>query len=112
MDGPSLIDTARALVTFKTTLPLSYVQATAMTMAASLVAYIPMTHMAHFIVKYFAYHCIRWGDRPRGGDPVVERAVAEYLKYTPTWSATHIRSGRSATWGEIVVDNPTREKSK
>ena len=41
-----------------------------------LVIYIPLTHMSHFIGKYFAYHAIRWNDdtksgrRPPGkGDP-------------------------------------------
>jgi len=31
-----------------------------------LVAYIPTTHMSHFVGKYFAYHSIRWKDEPAG----------------------------------------------
>ena len=36
-----------------------------------LTAYIPTTHMSHFVGKYFAYHSIRWKD-----DAVTRDAVA------------------------------------
>ena len=36
---------------------------------AALVAYIPLTHMSHFIGKYFTYHAVRWDDAPLGDDP-------------------------------------------
>ncbi len=44
----------RAVLTFHPAPPL----------AALLIAYIPITHMAHFVVKYFAYHKVRWDRHP------------------------------------------------
>ena len=38
--------------------------AASVVLLALLVAYIPTTHMSHFIAKYFAYHSIRWDDEP------------------------------------------------
>ena len=76
---------------------------------AALVAYIPLTHMSHFIGKYFTYHAVRWDDAPLGRDPKMSAALAEYLTYRPTWAAAHIRAKGSPTWGEVVTTNPTDE---
>ena len=49
------------LVTFKMTAlpaPALWFTATAVVLLGLLVAYIPLTHMSHFIGKYFAYHSI------------------------------------------------------
>ena len=32
-------------------------------------AYIPLTHMSHFVGKYFTYHAVRWDDAPLGDRP-------------------------------------------
>jgi nitrate reductase gamma subunit len=78
--------------------------------AALLVAYIPLTHMAHFIAKYFTYHAVRWDDEPLCDAPARARAVAEYLTFRPTWSAGHIRQpGEAPTWAEVVAANPAQE---
>ena len=63
-------------------------------LSSVLAAYIPFTHMSHFIAKYFTYHDVRWDDRPnvRGGS--IESTVAEYLTYRPTWSAAHVARRR------------------
>ena len=38
-------------------------------LSALLAAYIPFTHMSHFVGKYFTYHAVRWDDAAnrRGG---------------------------------------------
>lgn len=76
---------------------------------AALIAYIPFTHMAHFIGKYFTYHAVRWDDAPLGRDPKMSAALAEYLTYRPTWAAGHIKAKGTPTWGEVVTTNPTDE---
>ncbi len=74
----------------------------------ALVAYIPMTHMSHFIGKYFAYHAIRWNDEPnlKGGEQ--EKAIHKVLNQPITWSADHIKGDGKKTW----VDAATEEISK
>ncbi len=77
---------------------------------ALLAAYIPLTHMSHFIAKYFTYHAVRWDDEPM--DQAGRRAVAlaDYLTYRPTWSAGHIRQpGETPTWAEVVASDPIGE---
>ncbi len=107
-----LVDIAKALLTFDTTLELSALQIIGMILLALLTAYIPTTHMAHFIGKYFTYHAIRWGDRPRGTEPIVERTVADYLSYQPTWSAAHMGAGDGATWANVATGDSGVEKTK
>jgi nitrate reductase gamma subunit len=72
-------------------------------LAALLAAYIPFTHMAHFVAKYFAYHNVRWDDRPNP-------AVAAQLLYTPHWSASHIGARDAQTWADVATANPPQEK--
>lgn len=72
----------------------------------ALVAYIPYSHMAHFIAKYFTYHAVRWDDRP---NYEVVQSVARSLSYRPTWSATHMGADGTKTWAEIATTNPAQE---
>jgi nitrate reductase gamma subunit len=71
-----------------------------------LVAYIPTTHMSHFVGKYFAYHSIRWKDDPnlRGGDQ--EETIHELLNQPISWSAPHIRGDGKKTWLEAATEEP------
>lgn len=110
--GPGMMDITRALLTCNTRLVIPLPQAIAMCMAALLIAYIPMTHMAHFIGKYFTYHAIRWGDEPCIGNRALQQRIAAYLTYKPTWAARHIGADGAATWVDLATKNPTEEKSK
>ena len=77
-------------------------------MMSLLIAYIPLTHMSHFVGKYFAYHAIRWKDDPnlRGGK---EEAVIHKLLGQPIdWAAPHIMGDGKKTW----VDAATEEVKK
>lgn len=71
---------------------------------ALLVAYIPATHMSHFIGKYFAYHAIRWNDAPnlRGGSQ--EATINALLAQPVSWSAVHIRGEGRKTWAELASE--------
>jgi nitrate reductase gamma subunit len=74
----------------------------------ALVAYIPLTHMSHFIGKYFAYHSIRWNDAPnlRNGDQ--EQAIQAQLGRKVSWAASHIQGGGTKTWGEVATTLPAK----
>lgn len=75
-----------------------------------LVAYIPLTHMSHFFMKYFMYHDIRWGDAPNVNSPETAAKIGIVLNYPITWAAEHIRGdGSRNTWAEVATFNPARE---
>jgi len=70
-----------------------------------------MTHMAHFIAKYFTYHQVRWDERANIAGGSIEKRMAEYLMYRPTWAAPHIAAG-GRTWAEIATSNPAKGAAK
>jgi len=75
-----------------------------------LIAYIPLTHMSHFVGKYFAYHAIRWKDDPnlRGGK---EEAVINKLLGQPIdWAASHIKGDGKKTWADAATEEVKRSK--
>lgn len=74
------------------------------TLMALLVAYIPLTHMSHFIGKYFAYHGIRWNDTPNLRGSREEAEVNAMLKRPVTWAAAHIRGDGKKTWAEACTE--------
>ena len=80
--------------------------------AGILIAYIPMTHMSHFIAKYFTYHSVRWDDEPNRREGKLEAKVAECLSYKPTWAARHFMADGTKTWAEIAEINPALEDKK
>jgi len=103
--GPVAI--LRGAAAFDTTLKLPGMLAAGMAAGAVLLAYIPMTHMAHFIAKYFTYHSVRWDERAAAAGGTLEKRMAEYLMYRPTWSAPHVAAdGR--TWAKIATANPAK----
>jgi nitrate reductase gamma subunit len=102
----------RGAATFDTSLVISRGFGIGLILASALIAYIPLTHMAHFIAKYFTYHAVRWDDRAnRRGGPI-ETTIAGYLAYKPTWAAPHIGADGHKTWGEIAVSSPVQEIRK
>ncbi len=77
-----------------------------------LVAYIPNTHMAHFFMKYFLYHDIRWGDKPNVGTPETDAKINTVLNYPVSWSAEHIAIEGKKTWAEVAMYNPMRPEGE
>jgi nitrate reductase gamma subunit len=69
-----------------------------------LLAYIPLTHMSHFIGKYFAYHAIRWNDTPnlRGGPQ--EKKIQAMLNQPVSWAAPHIQGDGKKTWADVATE--------
>jgi nitrate reductase gamma subunit len=108
--SPDMFQLAAGLAAWDTAVQVPPLLATGIVAAALLVAYIPLTHMSHFVAKYFTYHAVRWDDAPMTQAGRRAAALAEYLTFRPTWSAGHIRQpGETPTWAEIVASNPARE---
>ena len=70
----------------------------------ALVAYIPMTHMSHFVGKWFSYHHIRWNDEPnlKGGNQ--EAAIGRNLNAPVSWKAPHINGDGQKTWADVATE--------
>ena len=64
--------------------------------------YLPLTHMTHFVGKYFTYHKVRWEDEPNVRGSKIEAAVINSLGYKLSWSADHIKTG--GTWAEAATE--------
>ncbi len=69
-----------------------------------LIAYIPLTHMSHFFVKWFTWHKIRWDDEVnvRGGR--IEKMIEKALQYPVSWSADHVQGNGKKTWAEVATE--------
>ena len=70
----SIGEFARGIVHFDRSIRIGAAFGAGLILASMLVAYIPMTHMAHFIAKYFTYHAVRWDERANvAGGSTMER---------------------------------------
>jgi nitrate reductase gamma subunit len=79
-------------------------------LASALAAYIPFTHMSHFIAKYFTWHSVRWDDRRNARNSSLEGQVARSLGYRPKWAAAHIGADGKKSWAEIAAANPAEKE--
>ncbi len=108
--APTMYEIARGFLTFDAAVSVPPLLAAGLIAGAVLGAYIPLTHMSHFIAKYFTYHSIRWDDQPLARRRDIERRISEYLTYRPTWSAKHLGADGKKTWAEVAGDNPWATK--
>jgi nitrate reductase gamma subunit len=108
-EGTSILGIAIGLLTFDTTVRAPGLLAAGLALASLLVAYIPMTHMSHFIAKYFTYHSVRWDDRPSVREKRFRAKVAECLTYRPTWAAPHVMADGKRSWADVAAANPAQE---
>ena len=69
-----------------------------------LCAYVPLTHMSHFIGKYFAYHDIRWDDAPTLPGERGEATIDGLLKRPVSWAAPHIQGDGRKTWAALASE--------
>ncbi len=105
--GPGALALACGLLRFDTAIPVPGVLSAGLVLGALLVGYIPLTHMSHFIAKYFLYHNIRWDDLPTAQSAEIQRRFAGYLTFRPTWAARHIGADGARTWADIAATNPS-----
>jgi nitrate reductase gamma subunit len=75
---------------------------------ALLTAYIPTTHMSHFIGKYFAYHSIRWSDEPNLAGGKQEATIQELLSRPVSWSAPHINADGKKSWLDVTLEDQSK----
>lgn len=79
-------------------------------LTSALAAYIPFTHMAHFVAKYFTWHEVRWDDRRSQRDGAMEREVNASLNAHPTWAALHVGADGTRSWAEIATGAAPEER--
>lgn len=84
--------------------------ASQMALAALFLAYLPATRMIHFFSKYFTYHLVRWDDRPRVAGSAMDRSLQAALHFGVSWSAPHVRTGR--TWVDVATHLPPDQNGK
>ncbi len=102
---------ALAILTMDTRIEIGGLLAAGLIAGALLLAYIPCTHMAHFIGKYFTYHAVRWDDLPVTRRAELRARVARNLALRPTWAAAHIGANGKKTWGEIATADPGKRSA-
>jgi nitrate reductase gamma subunit len=105
--GPGIRGVLVGLFTWDTAVQVPGVLAAGLGLTVLLAAYVPFTHMSHFVGKYFTYHAVRWDDaiNRRGG--AIEKRLAGYLTYRPTWAAPHVTADGVRTWADVATTNPT-----
>ncbi len=69
-----------------------------------LMAYIPMTHMSHFFIKWFTYHKIRWDDENNEVGSEIEKKVMAQCGYPVTWAAPHLKADGKKNWVDIATE--------
>lgn len=75
------------------------------------IAYLPFTHMTHFITKYFTYHSVRWEDAANTPENKMQDKIMSYLNQPVTWAAPHIGADGTKTWLAIASSPvPSPEK--
>lgn len=75
-----------------------------------LIIYIPLTHMSHFIGKYFAYHSIRWNDKPNLPGGKEEAKINALLKQPISWAAPHIKANGKKSWVDVATEIPMEDQ--
>ena len=100
------------LIGFKMAVIGSFLFQLQVLLAMFTIAYIPLTHMSHFFMKWFLYHDIRWGDEPNINSPETDKKIGIVLNYPVTWSAPHISGHGKETWAEVATFNPAAESEK
>lgn len=89
---------------------LSPVTMVAIVLACLMVIYIPLTHMSHFVAKYFTWHSVRWNDEALQPGSRLDKTLQEQLAYKLTWAAPHIDGKGEKTWAEVATTNPFQEE--
>ena len=107
-NSPGPLAILRGAATWDTALKPPALLTAGLMAGGALLAYIPMTHMSHFIAKYFTYHAVRWDARANVPGGTLEKRMAQHLMYRPAWAAPHVQAGGARTWAEIAATNPAQ----
>ena len=107
-ESPGILAVVRSVLTFDASVRIPGPLLAGLVFSALLAAYIPFTHMSHFIGKFFTYHSVRWNDRPNLSGGAFDKKLAECLTYRPSWAATHVGADGRKTWSDLVTQNPAQ----
>jgi nitrate reductase gamma subunit len=80
----------RAFLTFSADIGPSLPFALHLAVSALFLLYLPFSGMAHFIIKYFAFHDIRWADTPMQDSERISKKIGAQLLYPVSWKAPHV----------------------
>lgn len=83
------------LMTFDVGITLTFPLTLHIVVSLLFIVYLPLTHMIHFIAKYFTYHGIRWDDKSQ--DEQMGKEVHMLLAQPVTWSAPHVKIDKKTT---------------
>lgn len=109
---PGVRGLAEGLLRGDLSLPIPPLFGAGLILSGLLAAYIPLTHMSHFVGKYFTYHSVRWEDHPNRPGGAIEKKLAEYLTYRPTWASPHVTADGKRTWADVATTNPWQGEKK
>ena len=90
----------------------SLLPAASVVVLSALVAYIPLTHMSHFVAKFFAYHAVRWNDEPNLPGSEQEEMIKRVLGYPVSWAADHIRGDGKKTWADVATEQVGQQQGR
>ena len=79
---------------------------------ALFMAFFPFSQMAHAVLKYYAFHSVRWDDRSVDKIPNHASSLARYLAFPVSWSAAHVRGGKAMSWSDVVSSTGAKEEKK
>jgi nitrate reductase gamma subunit len=89
---------AHNLVAFKPIGDLPFMLKIELGLSAFFFAYLPFTHMTHFVGKFFTFHKVRWQDEANAPGSKLEHDVIDALGEKVSWKAPHMSSGK--TWAQ------------
>lgn len=69
-----------------------------------LIAYVPLTHMSHFFMKWFMWHKVRWDDEPNLRGSRLEAEISRLVQAPVSWSAPHLKADGRKNWVDIVTE--------
>ncbi len=94
-----------SIITFKASEPTGSSLVSASVVVGSIfLAYMPLTHMSHFFVKWFTWHKIRWDDEPNVKGGRIDLMIQDALQYPVSWSADHIGGDGKKTWADVATE--------
>lgn len=106
----AVVEFVAAAVQFETGIETNALMLISVLLLAGTLVYIPLTHMSHFVGKYFAYHSIRWNDNPNLAGGAEEAEIGKVLSYPVSWSAPHIKGDGVKTWADVATADMTEEE--
>lgn len=100
------------LIGFDSSVPINSSVVWHLGVTLAFMVYMPFTHMAHFVLKWFTYHSIRWNDEPNVAGSALEKDLIKSLNFKPTWAAKHIMADGKKTWVDIATDEVYKDEKK